>query len=137
MRTTVTCLLFIAGCAAPQAKSPIDAASGAGNAQLADLFRRHWDWQMRTSPLWATQLGDHRFDDQLGDQSQEAFERNDRTARAFLDEARRLKVEAPADRVHLRLFSEMLQQEVDTHLCHSSRWQVSTFFNDVLGWNEL
>src|SRR5689334_15346403 len=115
MVARVTCLLFaIVSCATPAAKSPLDAATGAADARLADLLRRHWDWQMRTQPVWATQLGDHRFDADLGDQSQAAIARNEAEDKAFLDEARRLQPQAPADRVHLKLFVEMLENEIAT-----------------------
>jgi uncharacterized protein (DUF885 family) len=143
MGSTRAYLLFTAigtcftGCAAPAVKSPIDAASGATDAALADLFRRHWNWQMRNAPLWATELGDHRFDDRLGDHSQAGIERTRQEEQAFLDETRHLQPQSPEDRVHLRLFTEMLANDLATRICQGSRWQVSTFFNGVLGWNEL
>ncbi|NNF05533.1 MAG: DUF885 domain-containing protein [Candidatus Eisenbacteria bacterium] len=39
--------------------------------KLADLF---WEKNMETSPTWATQLGDDRYNDQLGDNSPQAEE---------------------------------------------------------------
>jgi len=45
------------------------AATGVVDPQLAALLVEHWEAQMETSPLWATELGDHRFDDRLGDAS--------------------------------------------------------------------
>jgi len=32
---------------------------------LHDLFREDWEFRLKENPLWATQIGDHRFDDQL------------------------------------------------------------------------
>jgi uncharacterized protein (DUF885 family) len=37
------------------------------SAQLERLFADHWDHTMRESPLFATAVGDHRFNDRLGE----------------------------------------------------------------------
>jgi uncharacterized protein (DUF885 family) len=142
MATRLTYLLFTivvwgVACATPTPKSPLEAASGAEDARLADLLRRHWDWTMKNQPVWATQLGDHRFDTELGDHSPAAIARYQAEERAFLDEARRLQPTSSVDRTHLALFTEMLQNDLATIPCRFERWQVSTFFNGVLSWNEL
>ena len=43
------------------------ATAGVQDPELASLLEEHWDATMRRWPTWATQLGDHRFDDQLPD----------------------------------------------------------------------
>src|SRR5689334_2116203 len=43
------------------------AAAGrpAASAALAELAQRYWDGAMAGQPLFATSIGDHRFDDRL------------------------------------------------------------------------
>ncbi len=145
MRPLSLCLLFTLSCAtaSPIARAPsavvLGSAAGAHDARLAGLLRRHWDWRMRLDPVWATQLGDHRFDDRLDDHSAAAEERAHAEERAFLDEAHALDGGSlsPADRVHLQLFEQMLEGDIAGWQCHFNRWAVSTFFNGVLSWNEL
>ncbi len=48
---------------------------------------------MEEAPVAATQLGDHRFDDRLGDYSQEALERQEREVREALGEFERFDPE--------------------------------------------
>lgn len=40
--------------------------------QLSDLLAEHWEYTMRTSPEWASMLGDKRFNDKLSDLSENA-----------------------------------------------------------------
>jgi len=68
-------LLVLAAAAAPQAllaqpvvAQPVVATSPAG-ARFAELARRYLDASAQLSPIWATSLGDHRFDDQVDDVS--------------------------------------------------------------------
>ena len=51
----------------PVAAPPLaaEAVAGVSDATLRVLLAEHWDAAMRTSPEWATELGDHRFDDEL------------------------------------------------------------------------
>lgn len=44
------------------------------NEQLSQLADRYWDRVMLASPLWASLLGDHRFDDQVENLSRAAEE---------------------------------------------------------------
>jgi len=51
---------------------------------LADLLAEQWEYNLRTNPIAATVYGDKRYNDQLGDFSEEAVERDLREARKFL-----------------------------------------------------
>ena len=44
-------------------------------AQLNQLFEDAWDQDMRESPVWASMLGDRRFNREWSDSSEEARER--------------------------------------------------------------
>ncbi len=70
---TITTLL--AACAnpataeAPAAAVAASSQDAAVNAQFATLSKDAVDTWMRLSPIWATQIGDHRFDQQIDDLS--------------------------------------------------------------------
>jgi uncharacterized protein (DUF885 family) len=52
---------------------------------LNDLLAEHWEYRLRTSPLFASFIGDKRWNDQLDDYSQEAIDKNLRETQKFLD----------------------------------------------------
>jgi len=51
---------------------------------LSGLLAEQWEYNMRTNPIGATVFGDKRYNDQLGDFSEEAVERDLREAGKFL-----------------------------------------------------
>jgi uncharacterized protein (DUF885 family) len=51
---------------------------------LNDLLAEHWEYTMRTSPIYASILGDKRWNDKLDDASQEAIDRDLAETRKFL-----------------------------------------------------
>lgn len=57
-------------------------------ADAAADFRRllddAWEWQLAEAPVFASQLGDRRYNDQWGDISPDAFERRNDARREFL-----------------------------------------------------
>ena len=50
-------------------------------AQLRDAIEQDWQYDLKTSPEFATAIGDARFNDQLADRSAEAAERDAQHAR--------------------------------------------------------
>lgn len=54
-------------------------------AQLEQLFDEHWDFTMREFPLYATAVGDHRFNDRLGEVTAQAQQRRAARQREFLE----------------------------------------------------
>jgi uncharacterized protein (DUF885 family) len=75
-------LLVLAGMAScSPAAAPANAsashagASDAATAALHTLFDAEWDQTMRDDPVYASRLGDHRFDDRWPDESLAAHER--------------------------------------------------------------
>src|ERR1700733_142587 len=51
---------------------------------LNDLLAEQWEYRLRTSPLFASFLGDKRWNDQLDDLSQEAVDKDLRETQKFL-----------------------------------------------------
>ena len=51
---------------------------------LNDLLAEQWEYRLRTSPLFASFLGDKRWNDKLDDYSQEAIEKNLQVTQQFL-----------------------------------------------------
>jgi uncharacterized protein (DUF885 family) len=52
--------------------------------QLLSLFDEEWQYELRTNPEWATQLGDNRYNDRLSDSSPEFFQADIELKRGFL-----------------------------------------------------
>jgi uncharacterized protein (DUF885 family) len=52
--------------------------------QLLSLFDEEWQYELRTNPEWATQLGDTRYNDRLSDSSPEFFQADIELKRGFL-----------------------------------------------------
>ena len=44
----------------------------------------HWDWQMRENPVWASRIGDRRWNDQWTDNSLAAIEQRHEKTQLFL-----------------------------------------------------
>ncbi len=52
---------------------------------LSDLLHERWEYTMRTSPIYASILGDKRYNDKLDDFSQAAIDDDLEQTRRFLD----------------------------------------------------
>jgi uncharacterized protein (DUF885 family) len=52
--------------------------------QPLSLFDEEWQYELRTNPEWATQLGDNRYNDRLRDSSPEFFQADIGLKRGFL-----------------------------------------------------
>src|SRR5258707_199996 len=80
----LTCLLAIAMLipAAASAVNPSDLE--ARRKALNDLLHEQWEYTMRTSPIYASILGDKRWNDKIDDFSQAAIDDNLVQSRSFL-----------------------------------------------------
>ncbi|NLD75569.1 MAG: DUF885 domain-containing protein [Acidimicrobiales bacterium] len=61
---------------------------------LRDLAERYWEHRLEASPLFASFLGDHRYDDRADDLSEEAEAAQRTTLEGFLAEARSISADA-------------------------------------------
>jgi uncharacterized protein (DUF885 family) len=120
-----------------------DAASGLTvtfeSPALGALIEEQWQWYLRRAPVFATTLGDHRYDDQLGAVAHGEILEQQREARAFLERAELLGAEglAPGDQLTLDLLVEQLEGAIGTEICESHLWSVSANDNPVTRFNLL
>jgi uncharacterized protein (DUF885 family) len=90
MRRTSLLLVACAAAMGMIACSPAEEAPAADEVQaqrdaLAALLDEQWEYTMRTSPEWASMLGDKRYNDQISDFSEEAIETRLADSRDFLE----------------------------------------------------
>ncbi|MBI3871620.1 MAG: DUF885 domain-containing protein [candidate division Zixibacteria bacterium] len=87
----------------------------AAASALDSLFADYWEFQMRTSPTWATYLGDHRFDDRLSDLSAAERDKELQALRGFLARSQAIQEAelARSDSLSAELFSREIQRQID------------------------
>ena len=117
----------------PTAALDDSATRGVTHPTLQQLLHDHWEDTLKRSPTWATQLGDHRFDDQLGDPSTQAITDRFDALRAFRTRADTL---APAslsseDALTRAVFIATLDGELALEGCRFELWSVSPSRNAV------
>lgn len=109
-------LLAVAGAGCREVVAPSRPTRN-DESTLQNLFDREWAWRLEQSPLLASSIGDHRFDDRLPDVSDDAETRRAAETRAFLEELDAIDREAlPADqRIDFDMFEDQLRERVDAH----------------------
>src|SRR5262249_39853318 len=106
-RTLLACLVFLGAL-------PLRAATDPAKA-LDDFFAAEWDYTMQQRPVWASYLGDRRFNDRWGDYSLAA------TAASYEHEKDALKrLQAipraslgPAEQLNYDLFERDLKERLE------------------------
>ncbi|MCY1073489.1 DUF885 domain-containing protein [Archangium lansingense] len=102
--------------ASPEAPAPsASAPAPSEDARLAALLEEDWQWRLRENPLFATAIGDSRYDDRLTDLSFEAIDRREQHA---LDVRRQLQGIDPArlsesSRLDYQLFLRELEESIE------------------------
>ena len=86
-------------------------------ARFRALLEREWQWRLRASPLFATYVGVHDFDDRLGSSSAEVLEREAAETRAFLGELATIDPATldASDAVSYELFRMELSDRLESH----------------------
>ncbi|MGB5352441.1 MAG: DUF885 domain-containing protein [Woeseia sp.] len=79
------------------------------------LLHDAWEWQLRESPVFASQLGDRRYNSSWGDNSVAAHERRHAEQQAFLARLRQIDPAAldAADQLNYDLFRRDLEDSID------------------------
>lgn len=143
-------LLWIAACrvaepSSPAAGEPVDAPSearraaiasasvGVENEALAAILREQWATHLRDSPVSATRLGVHDWDDRLWDASIEAIERRRADRDRWRAQVRAIDpgLLSPADRETRALLSTDLDAGAALDVCRSHEWNVGVQSNPV------
>lgn len=109
------------------------------SAELGRLLIEHWEWVMEQSPTWATELGDHRWDARIPDESHGAILRRRERTREWLARATAID---PAtlgaeDRITHALFVEDLESRIAAEACESEIWSLSAMHNPLTEWGYL
>ena len=118
-------LVVFPGVAWPDAASTRDVAAkptavavqegaAVSRAALHRIFDDHWEATMRDEPTWASELGDHRWDDRWPDVSPAAHEARDRRDREALARLARVSPDALSaeDNLNRDLFERKLNEDV-------------------------
>jgi uncharacterized protein (DUF885 family) len=81
------------------------------------LMAEHWQWVLRNSPIYATRLGVRDYDDEVGDISLAAADRQAREAQAYLDRLNAIPAAelSAADRTNLALLRRNLAEQIEAN----------------------
>src|SRR5712664_574463 len=83
--------------------------------QLNQLYDDYWEFILREYPLSATYLGDHRYDGDLEDASEEAFHRRVAQSKKYLDRLRSIKKPySKPDLLNYQLFERELRDNLES-----------------------
>jgi len=110
---------------APATDTPAD-EPGARSARLASLAAEIWDSQMAAHPVYATALGDRRFDDRLRDNGPGALAADSRRLVAWQQQAEAIDPAGlpPADRITHSALRDFLGFELDLVEAGLDAWMV-------------
>jgi uncharacterized protein (DUF885 family) len=97
-----------------RAQSPA-ATSAAVDAALHALFDREWEWELTQDPLWASYLGDRRWNDRWPDISLEALAARQAHRQAVIKELAAISRDrlSPADRTNYDIFKHQYEMTVE------------------------
>lgn len=96
--------MFAAGACAPRNASE----------ELAALFHDDWEFQLRENPLFATQVGDHRYNDRLPSVTPADYQRRLAREREFLKRLEAIDRSAlgPAEQVSYDIFARLKRDAI-------------------------
>src|SRR4051794_24972323 len=102
------------------------AAPGFASSALADLAERVWDGHMAAHPVYATALGDRRFDDRLRANGPGAIEDDVRRLGSALDDVRAMDAAGlnATDRITHGALIDFLGHELDRLAGGLDAWNV-------------
>ncbi len=100
-------ILISESCAAwAQEKKPDAPATGGENQRLHEFFKAEWEWNLQEAPLFATHVGDQRYNDRWPDISPEAIARRKKHRQELLGKIRSFQRDRlpPEDQLNYDLF---------------------------------
>lgn len=92
-------------------------AYGAAADDFAALLDEAWEWQLSSYPMFASQLGDKRYNDRWADMSLAAIDQRHADVREFLQRLYAIDRSAlsDSDELNYELFRRELQNDVDAY----------------------
>jgi uncharacterized protein (DUF885 family) len=84
VRSSLICLSACCSTVSAEDKISVEPASEIASKALQKLLDDSWEFRMRSSPVWATRVGDHRWNNQLGRYKVNDYLARLRSNRAFL-----------------------------------------------------
>ena len=94
--------------------TPVSSAEEPADGPLASLVNDYWEFRLSSNPLFATRAGDHRFNDQLGDASLAAAEKQQAQRKRLLARAKAISAADldEAGAVNLDILQRTLEDSV-------------------------
>src|SRR5438445_8136771 len=98
-------------------------ASSSVPLRFRSLANAYWDFLLREDPLFATRVGDHRFDDRLPEASERAQARRLARLRTFRERARAIPRSrlSGGDRLNLDILTRPLEDRIRRIEFHAYR----------------
>ncbi len=115
------------------------AVEGVQHPVLRQVLYEHWETMMRTSPTWATEIGDHRYDDRIAVNTEENAQRQRAATLRWVEMASGID-EAEldeADQITRAIFVQQQQSNLDMDLCRFRHWNISPRANQLGAANHL
>ena len=113
------------------------ASQGVKDPALKSILEAHWDQLMRSAPLWATSLGDRRFDHLLPNNSKAAQDEERKKRDQLIAETSKLRPTEAQDQITQALFIELLESRKGLDACDFESWSFSPRNNPLSLFNNL
>jgi len=83
--------------------------------KLHQLFDDYWEYILKSSPTFATYIGDHRYDDKLADVSGQAYRDETKAIKNYLDQLEAISISSlsDGDKLNHLIFERILGQRVE------------------------
>jgi uncharacterized protein (DUF885 family) len=119
----------------PASPLAAEAVAGVTDPALRSILADHWEWMVRQNPVWATTLGDHRYDDQYAAADAASITKAFADQRALLARARAIDEASlgAADRLTRVLFVAQLEGDAGKEVCRFHEWQVQAGGSSIVG----
>jgi uncharacterized protein (DUF885 family) len=110
--------------------APDTTPAGTAESQLHAIITEHWDYQLRESPLLATQAGVADYNDRLAGVTEADRDRRLATEQEFLRRLRAIDPDALGadDRINHELLEWVLQDSIGAYQLNLSRIPFNTFY---------
>ena len=94
---------------------------------LHNMLEDHWEATMKRWPMWATELGDRRYDSHLPDTSPEAWAESRAGIQAWRDRVASIDADTlnESEHITLQFFDSVLVDAQQQSVCMDEQWKVS------------